>query len=213
MRYDVGAQLPVGLTVDQLTKAVSPGGKGDMEGVPMPLYDTQQYASTVTTQLTFFAATAAAGAGLFQTNMTQAGQLPNPDFHVIQCITLDVIGLDPVVGTGTNDQDLYYILNGITAGQSPYASLKFASKDYGPWPITALHGTGGVTGPVAAVAAAPENANNSVPDGGVWIGGAIVIPPLQAFSLDIRWPAAVTLTTTPLWLKVGLWGTYYRQIH
>lgn len=213
MRYDVGAKLPVGLNVDQLTKSVSPGGKGDMEGVPMPLYDTQQYVSTVTTSLTFF--TLAAAAGNFASNMTQGGQLPNPDFHVVQCITLDVMGLDPVVGATTNDQDLYYILNGITAGQSPFVSLKFASKDYGPWPITALHGTGGVTGSLFGTAAGTpvENANNSVPDGGVWIGGAIVIPPLQAFSVTIQWPAAVTLTTTPLWLKVGLWGTYYRQIH
>lgn len=210
MKYDI-----IGYTRDQLEKRVTPGKvAGDMEGVPQPLYDTQTFTSATTTSLTFF--TTAAATGLWNTNMRQGGQLPNPDFFIVQFMTLDVIGLDPVVGVGTNDQDLNLVLFGpLAATGAPYGIFHYASKDYGPWPLSAFHGTGGVTGSAGGIAATgiPENANNSIPDGGVWIGGAITIPPLQAFSLDLRWAATVTLTTSPLYLRVGLWGTYYRSIH
>ena len=207
MRYDVQ-----GLTMEQLKDRVTPNkvaGKTDMRGVPKPLYDTQVYPIGGTAApLTFF--TNAAAAGRFLTNMDQAGQLPNPEFFVVEYIALDILGIAP--GNVANLADVHSILFGLTpsVAGAPYALLRYNSQEWGPWPLSQMHATGGPVG--FSTRAGVEYANPGVPgSGGIWIGGALTLQPLKAFSLNIEWAAAAPVTAA-LQLRVSMWGTHYYQI-
>ncbi|KKM21392.1 hypothetical protein LCGC14_1635860 [marine sediment metagenome] len=203
-------QFPIqGYNLVQLEELVTPGKQAlDMQAVPQPLYDTQTYVNATTQELTFF--TTAAAGGDWLTNMEVAGQLPNPDFFVIQYMTMDIIGLPP--GDEDNLLDYYRLLFGTGVLGAPYVSARLKSKDYGPWPLSYLNGTGGPTGFTTRTAV--EYANNGVPgQAGVWIGGAIVIPPLVSWSMRMRWSAPVTLAKgANVQLRLNLEGTRYRSI-
>jgi hypothetical protein len=198
-----------GYNQEQLTELVTPNKQPyDMQATPQPLYSTQTYVSGTTQELTFF--TAAAVGGEWLTNMEVAGQLPNPDFFIIQYMTMDIIGLPP--GNADNLLDTYRLLFGTGVLGAPYATARLSSKDYGPWPLSFFGSSGGPTG--FSTRTAVEYANSQVPGvGGVYIGGAIVIPPLQAWSMRMRWSAPVTLALgANVQLRLNLHGTKYRQI-
>lgn len=183
---------------------------GNMEAVPMPLYDTQLYTSATTVVATFFGATQNSD---FLSSLAQGGQLPDPDFFRIYSISMDILGLEPA-SNQTNARDVHRILYGQGLLGAPFAVIRFAGKTYGPWPLSAFHGTGGPTGYKATTVTnvGTEVANNGFPDGGLWIGGAITLPPLQAFQLRVEWSAPVTLAGN-VQLRMTMWGTRYREIH
>lgn len=203
-----------GLTLQQLKDRVTPGkADGDMRGVPKALYDTQVYPiGGPVGPLTFF--TNAAAAGRFITNMDQAGTLPNPEFFVVQYIAMDILGIQP--GAFARLADVYSILFGLPAGVggAPYALLRYNSQEWGPWPLSQMHSTGGPTGFAAnfALGALVEYANNGIPgSGGIWIGGALILQPLKAFSLNLEWSALAPITNAAQ-IRVSLWGMHYYQI-
>ena len=205
MRYDVQ-----GLTMEQLKDRVTPNkvqGRTDMRGVPKCLYDTQVYPIGGTAApLTFF--TNAAAAGRFITNMDQAGQLPNPEFFIVEYIALDILGIEP--GNVDHLRDVYRVLFGTGVGGAPFALFRYNSQEWGPWPVSQMHATGGPVG--FSTRAAVEYANPGVPgSGGIWIGGALTLQPLKAFSLNLEWSAAAAVTAA-LQLRVSMWGTHYYQI-
>ncbi len=198
-----------GYSLEDLTELVTPNKQDyDMQAVPMPLYSTQLFESGATQELTFFTTPGAGGEWL--TNMTTGGQLPNPDFMIIQYMTMDVLGLPP--GDAANLQTMYELTHGTGLLGGPYATARLSSKDYGPWPLTFFGASGGPTG--FSTRTGTEYANNSIPGAsGVFIGGAITIPPLQAWSMRMRWSAPVTLAIgANVQLRLNLHGTYYRQI-
>lgn len=204
-------------TMDELGKLGTPGPNvsGNMEALPYELYDTQTFTSAVTTSLTFF--TQADTANGFLTNMSQGGQLPNPDMFMPYYATLDILGAPP--GNFARLADMYNLLFGTGAAGAPYATFSYASKTYpgrGGYALDSLSGNGGPTG--FSTRAAVEYANNGfVGAGGFSFGqdregnASILILPLQAFSWQLRWSAAVTLTAN-VQIKMTMHGTYYRQI-
>lgn len=198
MRYEIEGQ-----TFEQLEKKVTPRG---MRGVPKPLYSTQDYPTAGVETLTFF--TQAASAGRYLTNMDQAGQLPDPEFFVAQYLCLDVLGIEP--GDVDNLRDVYRILFGTGTGGAPYALLRYNSQEWGPWMVSQMGGTGGPVG--FTTRTAEEFANNGIPgQGGLYLGGSLVLQPGKAFSLDLRWSAAAAVTAD-LQLRVSLIGTHYYQV-
>jgi len=199
-------------TMEELSSIGTPGAvKGNMEALEFELYDTQPYVTTVTQNLTFF--TAADVNNGFVTNMKAAGQLPNPDFFAPRVVTLDVITAEP--GDFPRLRDMYALLYGTTAGQSPFMEFLYSGKPYCHFSLATVPAAGGPTG--FSTRTAVEYGNNGFIGKGRCMGvgpdgdPSILILPLQAFSWQIRWPAAVALTATVA-LKLAMHGTYYRQI-
>lgn len=197
-------QFPIeGMGMDQLTQRVTPRG---MRAVPKPLYSTQTYPAAGVETLTFF--TTAAQQGRFLTNMDQAGQLPNPEFFIAWWMTLDILGAEP--DNVPLLRDVYRVLFGTGTGGAPYALLRYNSQEWGPWMVSSMASSGGPTG--FTTRTATEYANSGVPGhGGIYLGGALTLAPLKAFSLDLRWSAQAAVTN-PLQLRVGLHGVHYYQI-
>lgn len=196
-----------GMTFSELKARVTPNKtEGDTRGVPKPLYDTQTYPLAGVDTLTFF--TQAAAAGRFLTNMDQAGQLPNPEFFIVQYITLDILGIEP--GNVDHLRDVYRVLYGTGTAGAPYALLRYNSQEWGPWNVSSMCSSGGPTGFTTRTGV--EYANSGIPGQcGIWIGGALTLQPLKAFSLDLRWSAPAAVTAN-LQLKVSMHGTHYYQI-
>jgi len=183
---------------------------GNMEAVAWSLYDTATYTSTVTTALTFYNNTRATPQ---LSNLAPAGQLPNPQYFRVQSATVDV--MVPPLNGQTAVRDVWRILFGSgTAGEGAPAFLfVLANKQYGPFPLSMCHGTGGPTGfgYSTNMAVGQEWAVNSFPDGGFKFGNSILIPPQQAFQVTVSWDAAQTLAAN-INLRFGLHGTLYRRI-
>lgn len=182
---------------------------GNMEAVAWTIYDTATYTSAATTALTFFTTTR----GTNQlSNLSPAGQFPSPQYFRVFSASLDII-VPPASTTAV--RDVWRILFGTGAAGSGAPSWTFvlANKQYGPFPVSMLHGTGGPQGFGYATTAATDNewANNSFPDGGFGFGNSILIPPQQAFQVALAWDAAVTLAAN-INLRVSLHGTLYRRI-
>lgn len=183
---------------------------GQSEAVPWQLFNVQTYVSAATTQLRFFtAAPATPRLG----NVGGAG-LPAPQFFEAYYISLD-IKVEPDVAAAHDPLlDTWGILNGAAGGLAgdPTWTFQLADKNLGQFPLRGLHTLGGPTGFTTNVTT--EYANNADASGvGTFcFDGAIVIPPTQAFSVTLDWPAAVTLTAGNIELVVTLSGVLHRRV-
>lgn len=207
-------RIPVkGLTYQDLREIARPSLAGQPEAIPDVLYDTQTYTDNATVQLTFFAA---AVADQSLSNMQLGGQLQANEYFAIHYFTLDAFndGAD-FVSTAAGGVEGHLNDIGLLVLQGrPRATLLMNNKPYGPWPLSAFHATGGPTGGMMGTFTAEENlqwANNGVFDGGLGIGGSIIIPPSTGFNVVVQWPAAVDLTDDYR-LRLGLWGVRYRPV-
>lgn len=206
------AKVPVvPMTTDRLKALTEPRSTpgGNMEAYRHILYDTQTYpAAGAAAPLTFFQVT---NADRTLSNMEQAGTLPDPKFLQLWYVSCDII---LPVAADAAPQQLQDLANLISVGR-PIFSLIISDKEYGPWPLSFLHCSGGVVGfgyAAAAVAAtATEYGNNGIMDGGFCTDGAIVIPPKVGFNATIRWgnPQAVLADTL---IRVNLDGVISRRI-
>lgn len=185
---------------------------GNMEAVAWSIYDTATYTSAATTALTFFNTTRA---NPQLSNLAPAGQFPNPQFFRVQSATLDVMELPGASAVQAAVLDTWQILfgTGVAGIGAPVFMFVLANKQYGPFPLSMCHGTGGPQGfgYTGAVAAGVEWAVNSFPDGGFKFGNSILIPPQQAFQVTAAWDGPVTLTAN-INLRFALHGTLYRRI-
>jgi len=187
---------------------------GNMEAVAWTVYDTATYTSAATTQLTFFTNTRATPQ---LSNLAPAGQFPNPQFFRLFSVSLDVMVPQLNIGAAvpTAIRDIWRMLFGSgTAGEgAPSWTFTLANKTYGAFPVSMLHGTGGPVGFgfTTAAATGSEYGNNSYPDGGFSFANSILIPPQQAFQVQLNWDAAQTLLAN-VNLRVSLHGTLYRRI-
>ena len=173
------------------------------------IYDTATYASAATTQMQFFN-TARANQQL--TNFGGRGAFPEPQFFRPYALMVDPI----IVPAATAFQDMHFLLfgTGVAGVGSPTINLEYANKNYGPWPLTLGHGTGGPTGmsDTTTAVAANEMALNSYPDGGIWLGGnTVVFAPNQQFAITIEWAGAVTLAAN-VNIRVSMAGVWYRRV-
>lgn len=195
-----------------LLDLATPDTASQPEAVPQTFYDTQAYTSTTTVTQTFFQAT---NADRTLSNMDAAGQFPDPQFFEIYYIQFDFLfpAISTNAGVGGNLDDMTRLLNG---GRGIF-TLQLSNKNYGPWRIRSAHGAGpfmpgGMVNQNATAATTQQIGVNGFPDGGMWIGGQIVIPPKLNFSIVTTFAAAQTIATTPLNIRCSLVGTLHRRV-
>jgi len=180
-----------------------PGGQS--EALAWTFFDTAQYVSGATTQLTFFTTTRA---NQQLSNLNGRG-LPTPQYFEIFSFNLDVL---TAAGNNTPIEDTWDVLNGVGgAGGTGAPTWQFilADKNVGPFPLRTMQGLGGLRG--FTTQATTEWAQNGDGEGGFWQDGAIVIPPNQTFSIVLTWPAAVTLSSN-LDLAASMSGVLHRRV-
>lgn len=199
-------RFPVkGRTLEQLkAMADPPKMQGVSEAIPFIFYDTALYVDNTTTELTFFT-TSRANRQL--SNLNPAGTLPSPQYFEVYGFMVDIL-YPPAAAAWA---DVHGLLFGAGATAAPTFEFKLSDKDYGPTPLSALHGTGGIYGFSDAAAAPAQYANNAIPDGGWYTDGAIVIPPMESFSATIRWAAAVDIAADK-YIRVSMAGVLHRKV-
>jgi len=200
--------------IDLQEMANPPAGKGVSEAVPWMFYDTETYTDNVTTTLNFFRTTKT---GIGASNMRLAGQLPAPEYFEVYFVGLDVLA-PPAAAAATPVEwnDVWQILFGSGAAGTggPTWNFIMSGKEYGPFPLSTLHGTGGLHGSGGGVAAGPLGGlhqTNSVPDGGFCVAGAIMIPPTVGFVINVVWPVAVNISANRD-LRINMLGTLHRRV-
>lgn len=191
-----------------LARAATPAQPGGPEAIWHQFYDTQNFVTASTTRLTFFQ-TANVDATL--SNMKAGGQLPAPQYLTIYDICLDYLSQNTSQAAGVlgelNDIKLLQMV-----GRGTW-TLNISDKQYGPYSITTLHGTGGAVGGVDAgtLAVAVQWGTNALSPG--WnYQGSLIIPPNVNFSIEFNWAATVATTFTPLPLRVSLFGILSRRV-
>lgn len=197
-------------TKAQLLAQSNPQSANQPEVIPWVLFDTQSYVSTTTVTLSFFQ-TVQTDKSLG--NMEGGGQLPDPQFFEIYKVGMDVLirpHSDAGVATGPIDDIAQLVLSG--RGNFTFT---ISNKNYGPFPLSFLHASGGPTGFMAGTFAATTDisyANNGIFDGGYPVNGALVIPPKVGFSIQLNWPAALTLAVGTSNIRIWMYGALYRRV-
>lgn len=203
------------LKTDELKAQANPSSAGVNEATPWFLYDTQDIATAVTTQVNFFTGVQADRS---LGNLVSAGQLPDPQYFIVHYVTCDLL-VKPTLGvTAAVTGALSDVEEILKAGRANW-TLNISDKLYGPFPLTLCHATGGGTGGIMAMnnTAAPtinnlQWANNGLPgSGGFPFLGSLVIPPKVGFSLALNFGAAPTLSAT-VKARMGLAGVLYRRV-
>lgn len=192
-----------------LYNIATPESAAQPECIGWQLYDTQSLTSGTTTTLTYFGAT--------QTdktlcNMESAGQLPDPQFFEVWFMSAEfqfpAVSTNAAVGGNITD-----VLEVIYHQRATF-ELSLSNKTYGPWPLSAAHAVGGVTGYVSSTVATSSQqfGQNGVQDGGYWVGGQIVLPPKVGFAVTVRLAGVPTLSLTPLPIRFSLIGVLHRRV-
>jgi len=193
-------------SIRTLETQATPGavGSGQSQATYDIIYDTGTYTSALTTTMQFFNAGRATQR---LTNFGGRGAFPSPQYFECRAITVDLL----IPPGATAIQDMWSLLYGTGAAGigGPTIQLEYANKNYGPWPLSFAHGSGGVTGFHTVTNLA--FANNSLPDGGIWLGESVTFKPNQQFSVDITWDAANTLAANRN-IRVNLIGVLHRAV-
>jgi len=194
-----------------LARDASPQSASQPEALPWVLFDTQAWTTAVTTNQTYFTA--------IQNdktlgNMEGPGQLPDPQYFEVHYIGCDFLVpqqfLVAAAATGPMTDIIQFLFT-----QRGTWEFNISNKRVGPFPLSFLHASGGVTGYFATNSATVgklEYANNGVFDGGFCVGGSILIPPKVSFDITLRTAVAPTLTNTPLNVRVWMAGALYRRV-
>lgn len=202
----------------QVNAAATPPSGNAAEAIWHQLYDTQTFTSAATTTLTFFRLSQA---DTTLSNMPQGGVLPVPQTLQIYDITLDIMSalpvtLDTAVGPLTTAgvlNDLALLIFG--SAQRGTWTLGISDKNYGPYSLTVLHGTGGPAGwgygsSIATSSGSIQYARNEPAPGWNYYGN-IIIPSQVNFSVVFNWAATATLTANKL-LRTSLFGVLNRRV-
>ena len=173
------------------------------------IYDTATFAAT-TTRLMFFN-TARANEQL--SNFGGRGQFSEPQYFVPWCVMFDPI----YVPGATSFVKLHHLFFGSgTAGEAaPTIDLIYASKRYGPWPLSMSHSTGGPVGMSDTFTAVPANelSLNAKPDGGIWLNGqTVTFAPNQNFKVILQWDGAIAALPASINVRVSIAGVWYRRV-
>lgn len=180
-----------------LRSRANPRSAGVPETIPHWLYATQTYTDNSTTQLTFFTDNQA---NRSLSNLQSGGSLPDPQYLTIFGIYCDIINAtaDTYVTTAAGGTSgAINDIGSLVMVALPRFVLRIQSKDYGPWPLSVCHATGGATGFGWGTFTAEESlqyANNGVMGKGAEINGFITIPPRGDFSVTVDWNAAANIT-------------------
>ena len=210
MRYKI-----VPKTKAQLMRLANPEMANQPEVLPWILYDTQVFTSASTTSLSFFTT--------LQTNkslgnMESAGQLPDPQFfemHYIGCDIMRVVTTAAGATPGAID-DIQKVLFGDagTGADAGRFTFTMSNKRFGPFPLSFCHASGGATGFGWGTFTAEESlqyGNNSIPDGGFYCGGTIIIPPKIGFDVTLDWGGTIPLASNVA-VRMNLVGVLHRRV-
>lgn len=201
----------VARTRGALVREAQPTSAQQPEALPWILYDTQPWTTAVTTVQTYFT-TVQNDKTLG--NMEGPGQLPDPQFFEVHYIGCDFLLPQQFAAVAAATGPMTDILQFLWTQRGTF-EFNISNKRMGPFPLSFLHASGGVTGYFATNSATTgklEYANNGVFDGGFCVGGAVLIPPKVSFDITVRTAAAPTLNTSPLNVRVWQAGALYRRV-
>lgn len=190
--------------------AATPASGQSAEVIWHQLYDTQTYVDATTVRLEFFT-TASADRTL--TNMPTPGILPRFQVMRLHNVCLDILSVIPVTTSATLTgvlDDLALLLIG--SNQRPTWLLNISQKDYGPYSLSALHGTGGPDGFGFSSDGAEivQYARNATWPG--WnYNGRVTLREQVPFFVQVVW-AAVADTTADKRLRFSFFGVLNRNI-
>jgi hypothetical protein len=185
---------------------------GQPESIPWVFFDTQLYTSGTTTELTFFQTTST---DRTISNMPTAGALPVPQYFRWYGWGFDVLlNASTAAGgaTGAIDDIARLLLTG-----RGVVTFKLSDKEYGPFPLSFLHQSGGPQGFGWGTFTAEESIQYAVSGilggnaGWDWLGN-ILIEPQTNFSIDVRWSAAQTLAAGNTRLRMWMQGYLARKV-
>jgi hypothetical protein len=184
-----------------------PGGQAEVSY--HVIYDTVEFPAAGIAQQQYFN-TARANTQL--TNFGGRGQFPEPQYFRPFALMVDPI----IVPAATAFVDMHFLLfgTGVAGVGSPTINLTYANKNYGPWPLSMAHGTGGPTGmsDTTTAVAGNEMALNSYPDGGIWLGGnTVAFAPNQQFEVNIEWDGLTPIAAASN-IRVSMAGVWYRRV-
>lgn len=205
-------------TEKQVIADATPPSGSSTEAIWDQIYDSQTYVDNTTVNLKFFQTTSTDDT---LSNQTSGGMLTDPETFQIYNICLDVLQTAPVsiaqaagalteVGALNN---LALLLLGITA--RPTWTLRASNKDYGPYSLTLLGGTGGPIGlgwgsSIATSSGSVQYARTDSNSGwNYW--GAVIIKPIQNYGITLKWFAAANISADVL-LRVSMLGVKNRAI-
>lgn len=194
----------------QIQAAATPPSGRAQEAIWHAVYDTQTYTDNSTTRLVFFQST---NSDKTLSNMEASGQFPSPQSFQIHNICVDFITAAPLsTAAGGVDGDLNDLALLMWAGR-PTWTLTISSKQYGPYPLTALHGTGGPTGFGWGTFTAEESLQyaRNEPSPGWNYYGRIIIPEQVSFSLEMNWAAAQNISADYR-IRCTMFGVLNRRV-
>lgn len=195
---------------------------GAREGIYAPLYDFQKYDKAGQTSLTFFQTpNGSGGKTLADTNMTNAGVLPAPQYFVVN--TIEVIfypGASPAEGGLTSATVNEFVNDVYAVSKSGYLEFTIGSKPYtqdaplGMFPpCTRLGGFAALTDATTAAANLLTQVSYASAAGATYNIVPLTIPTQQNFSVKLSWPSVVALPSgVDGRIGVRLGGFLYRSV-
>lgn len=190
-------------------KAIPPSGRSP-EAIWHLAYDTKTFTSASTISLSFFDSVNIGTLDL--SNMEVGGQFPAPQVFDIFGLFCDLWA--PAAGVSTNaatSGNLNDIMLLIFVGR-PRWLLTIQQKNYGPYPLAALHGLNAPVGNLSqtvATVSQQQAANDRSP--GWNYNGSITIPAQTAFQFVVVWAATQTLTANWL-IRIAMTGKLSRAV-
>lgn len=189
-------------------KAIPPSGRSP-EAIWHLIYDTKVYTDNSTVSLNFFDS---ANVGTLDlSNMELPGQFPAPqvfDIHGIFCDLWTAAGVSTSADNTGNINDIMLLL---FTGR-PRWILTIQQKNYGPYPLRALHGLGApaVFGFSSDGAEILQQAAADRSPGWSY-NGSLTIPANTAFQFNVTWQAAQDLTAD--WrIQISMTGKLSRAV-
>lgn len=203
------------LTNDQVRQLAQPPSGNAAECIYHQYYDTQTYTSATTQAALKFFAAPTGDATL--SNLPQGGQLPAPQLFQIYDVCCDILPVTPVSVSATATavgilNDMALILFG--SAQRGTWLINVSNKNYGPYSLTTLHGTGGPTGWGWAYGTAAAEAfqyGRNDPSPGWNYLGRMIIPEQVNFYVQLDWAATATLSAGNPLIRISLFGVLNRR--
>jgi hypothetical protein len=204
------------LSRDDLDLMANPMFANQPEVVPWQLYDTQVITTAVGNPAVFFQTI---NADKTLSNMEGPGQLPDPQYLVVQYVACDILQIPTTTALVAADTNagLANVENLLKTVRATF-EFNMSNKRYGPFSLTMCHATGGATFNgfgVGTLAAGVTSGvvNNGIPgSGGFPFSGALVIPPKIGFDVTVRFAAPPTLVAGPVNIRMSLVGPLYRRV-
>jgi hypothetical protein len=184
---------------------------GAPEAIWHQAYDTQNFVTAATLNLSFFQVTSVDPT---ISNMSSAGQFPDPQWLTLYDITLDFLNEPTSVAAAPGGAgQLLDIARMLLVGRAIW-TLTISDKNYGPYSASLLHGTGGPVGFVAtgntAATGSQQYGSNALNPG--WnYQGSLIIPPKTNFAFQMRWAAVQTINLSPTPIRASLHGILSRR--